>query len=107
MSVEAPGGVRTPAAYWAALSEARELIGPLPRDRGWPVEDMLSLSRLEGFADVCDAGGFIENPGAFDPVFFNMSRREAVGLESADPPRDAIGLECVGEHRHQPRGARQ
>jgi mycobactin polyketide synthetase MbtC len=78
MSVEAPGGVRTPATYWAALSEARELIGPLPRDRGWPVEDMLSLSRREGFADVCDAGGFLENPGAFDPVFFNISRREAI-----------------------------
>ena len=77
MSVEAPGGIRTPAAYWAALSEARELIGPLPRDRGWPVDDMLSLSRHEGWADVCDAGGFVENPGAFDPVFFNISAREA------------------------------
>ncbi len=77
MSVEAPGGVRTPSEYWTALSESRELIGPLPRDRGWPLDDMMSLSRLDGWADVCDAGGFLENPGAFDPVFFNISHGEA------------------------------
>jgi mycobactin polyketide synthetase MbtC len=77
MSVEAPGGVHTPAEYWTALSESRELVGPLPRDRGWPVDDMLSLSRLEGWANVCDAGGFVDNPGVFDPVFFNISQREA------------------------------
>jgi mycobactin polyketide synthetase MbtC len=77
MSVEAPGGVRTPSEYWTALSESRELIGPIPRDRGWPVDDMLSLSRLEGWADVADAGGFLENPGAFDPVFFNIGQPEA------------------------------
>lgn len=77
MSVEAPGGVHTPAAYWAALSESRELIGPLPRDRGWPVDDMMSLSRIDGWADVCDAGGFLDDPGAFDPAFFNISQVEA------------------------------
>jgi mycobactin polyketide synthetase MbtC len=77
MSVEAPGGVDTPASYWTALSESRELIGPLPRDRGWPLDDMLSLSRIDGWADVCDAGGFLENPGAFDPVFFNIGLHEA------------------------------
>jgi len=77
MAVHAPGGVHTPTEYWTALSEARELIGPLPRDRGWPIDDMLSLSRLNGWADVCDAGGFLSDPGAFDPVFFNISQREA------------------------------
>ena len=77
MSVAAPRGVDTPAAYWTALSESRELIGPLPRDRGWPLEDMMSLSRIDGWADVCDAGGFLEAPGAFDPVFFNISQAEA------------------------------
>ncbi|MGV9803542.1 beta-ketoacyl [acyl carrier protein] synthase domain-containing protein [Mycobacterium sp. NPDC003449] len=77
MSVEAPGGVSTPAAYWTALSESRELIGPLPRDRGWPVDDMVSLSRNEGWADICDAGGFLPNPGAFDPSFFNIGLGEA------------------------------
>jgi hypothetical protein len=56
--------VHSPASFWAALSESRELIGPLPRDRGWPLGDMLSLWRIDGWADVCDAGGFLEDPGA-------------------------------------------
>ncbi|KUH80484.1 MULTISPECIES: polyketide synthase [unclassified Mycobacterium] len=77
MAVAAPGEVHTPLAYWSALSEARELIGPMPRDRGWPLEDMFTLSRHDGWADVCDAGGFLADAGAFDPVFFNISQREA------------------------------
>lgn len=77
MAVEAPGGVDSPAAYWAALCESRELIGPLPRDRGWPIDDMLSLSRNDGWPNICDAGGFLDNPGAFDPVFFNMGQSES------------------------------
>lgn len=77
MAVEAPGEVHTPAEYWSALSESRELVGPLPRDRGWPLEDMRSLSRIDGWADICDAGGFLDNPGAFDPAFFNIGQREA------------------------------
>ncbi|GAB5897273.1 polyketide synthase [Mycolicibacterium mageritense] len=77
MSVAAPGGVDTPADYWSALSQSRELIGPLPRDRGWPLDDMMSLSRIEGWADICDAGGFLDDPGAFDPAFFNIGQVEA------------------------------
>ncbi|WP_410315017.1 beta-ketoacyl synthase N-terminal-like domain-containing protein, partial [Klebsiella pneumoniae] len=41
MAVEAPGGIDGPGAYWAALADAREMIGPFPRDRGWPIEEML------------------------------------------------------------------
>jgi mycobactin polyketide synthetase MbtC len=77
MSVEAPGGIQTPAQYWTALSQSRELIGPLPRDRGWPIDDMLSLSRHDGWADAPDAGGFLDSAQVFDPVFFNISQREA------------------------------
>ena len=65
--------IDTPAALWTALSESRELIGPLPRDRGWPLDDMLSLSRVDGWADVCDAGGFLDDAAAFDPAFFGIS----------------------------------
>ena len=69
--------MQSPASFWAALSESRELIRTLRRDRGWPLGDMLSLSRIDGWADVCDAGGFLTDPGAFDPVFFNIGQLEA------------------------------
>ncbi len=78
MAVEAPGGIETPAALWSALAESRELIGPFPRDRGWPIEDLLSVSELEGWGRVCDAGGFMDSATAFDPPFFGMAHREAI-----------------------------
>ncbi|OBA58112.1 beta-ketoacyl synthase [Mycobacterium sp. 1100029.7] len=78
MGVEAPGGIDSPAGLWSALAESRELIGTIPRDRGWPVEDLLSVSRLDGWGQVCDAGGFLDGAALFDPSFFGITQREAV-----------------------------
>jgi mycobactin polyketide synthetase MbtC len=77
MAVEVPGGIDTPNALWSALTESRELIGPFPRDRGWPVDDLLSVSRLDGWRHVCDAGGFLDGAATFDPPFFGITYREA------------------------------
>ncbi|GFG67814.1 putative polyketide synthase MbtC [Mycobacterium kubicae] len=78
MAVEAPGGIDTPAALWSALSESRELVSPFPRDRGWPVDDLLSRSEQDGWGRVCDAGGFMDSAMEFDPLFFGITHREAV-----------------------------
>jgi len=78
LAVEAPGGIDSPAALWSALAESRELIGPFPRDRGWPIDDLLSLSRLDGWGRVCDAGGFVDGATVFDPPFFGITHREAI-----------------------------
>ncbi len=77
MSVAAPGGIASTAALWSTLAEAREVIGPFPRDRGWPLDDLLSVSRLDGWGRVCDAGGFLTDATTFDPVFFGITQREA------------------------------
>jgi mycobactin polyketide synthetase MbtC len=79
MAVETAGGIDSPASYWSALSESKELIGPLPRDRGWPIDDLLSLCHLDGWGPVPDAGGFLRTAAYFDPVFFNIGQREATG----------------------------
>lgn len=80
MAVEAPGGIDGPASLWAALAESRELLSPFPRDRGWPVDDLLSVSDLEGWGQVCDSGGFLDGATTFDPGFFGISAREAIVL---------------------------
>lgn len=81
LAVEAPGGVDSPATLWTALTESRELIGPLPRDRGWPVDDLLSLDRLDGWQRVCDAGGFLTGAADFDPGMFGITAREALVIQ--------------------------
>src|SRR5271166_6713703 len=79
MAVEAPGGIDSPGALWSALAESRELLGPIPRDRGWTVDDLLSESRVaDGWRRVCDAGGFLEGAASFDAPFFGLTDHEAM-----------------------------
>lgn len=81
MAVEAPGGVDTLGDYWTALAEARDLIGPFPRDRGWPVERLMGMAGTDGWGRVADAGGFLTGAAHFDPAFFGISPREAVAMD--------------------------
>lgn len=78
IAVEAPGGIDTPAALWSALTESRELLRPFPRDRGWPVDDL--LSPRDGWVRVCDSGGFLDGAGDFDPVMFGLTPLEATAM---------------------------
>ncbi|BBX40827.1 polyketide synthase [Mycobacterium simiae] len=88
MAVEAPGGIDSLGGLWAALAEARELIGALPRDRGWPIDDLLAVSRLDGWGHVCDAGGFLDGAATFDPSMFGITQREAVAMH----PQQRVAL---------------
>ncbi|OBJ72910.1 polyketide synthase [Mycobacterium sp. 1274756.6] len=78
MAVEAPGGIDTPEALWSALIDSRELLSPFPRDRGWPVEDLLSVSEIDGWGPVSDSGGFLTDAAEFDPALFGITHREAL-----------------------------
>ena len=80
IAVEAPGGIDSPAALWYALAESRELITPFPRDRGWPVDDLLAVSRHDGWGQVRDACGFLTTAALFDPAFFGITAREALAM---------------------------
>ncbi|WP_328412738.1 beta-ketoacyl [acyl carrier protein] synthase domain-containing protein [Nocardia sp. NBC_00403] len=88
MAVEAPGGIDTLPAFWSMLSESREMIGPFPRDREWPVEELLSLGRIDGWSPVRDAGGFLDGATEFDPMFFGITPREAVAMD----PQQRVGM---------------
>ncbi|MBY0288864.1 polyketide synthase [Mycolicibacterium sp. GF69] len=88
MAVEAPGGIASPAQLWMALSESRELLTEFPRDRGWPIDELLSVPQLDGWGQVCDTGGFLANSAQFDPTFFGITHREALVLN----PQQRVAL---------------
>ncbi|WP_460728765.1 beta-ketoacyl [acyl carrier protein] synthase domain-containing protein [Nocardia heshunensis] len=88
MAIEAPGGVETLPDYWAALSQGRELLGAFPRDREWPLEQLLALDRMEGWGRVADSGGFLDGATEFDPMFFGITPREAVSMD----PQQRVGM---------------
>ncbi|MGB3885768.1 polyketide synthase [Gordonia sp. (in: high G+C Gram-positive bacteria)] len=81
MGVEAPGGIETPEDFFDALAAGADLIGPLPRDRDWPIDQILALGALPGWGAVPDAGGFLDGAAEFDPQFFGLSPREAMAMD--------------------------
>lgn len=87
-AVEAPGGVESLDGFWSLIAEGEEAITPFPRDRGWPVAEMLGLGGMEGWGTVCDAGGFLDDAAAFDPAFFGISPREATAMD----PQQRVAL---------------
>ncbi|MEU0504030.1 polyketide synthase [Nocardia sp. NPDC005998] len=88
MAVEAPGGIDTLPEFWSALAESRELIGPFPRNREWPIDELLSLHRRDGWSRVADAGGFLSEATEFDPMFFGITPREALSMD----PQQRVAL---------------
>ena len=67
------------AAFWAAVSAGRSLVGPLPRDR----------RRLVGGRGAGVVGGFLDAIASFDAGLFGMSPREA----RATDPQQRLFLE--------------
>jgi acyl transferase domain-containing protein/acyl carrier protein len=75
MGCRFPGGADTPEALWEILAEGRDVVGPVPSDRGWDVSAM-RLSEADGHYVM--EGGFLSGAGLFDPAFFGFAPREAV-----------------------------
>jgi mycobactin polyketide synthetase MbtC len=88
MAVEAPGGVDSADRYWELLSQQREGLAPFPTDRGWPIRELLTGSRREGFKPIHDSGGFLTGAATFDPAFFGISPREATAMD----PQQRVAL---------------
>ncbi|RJO72046.1 polyketide synthase [Nocardia panacis] len=88
MAVEAPGGIEELDQFFSALDAGRELLGPFPRDREWPLAQLFSLHRTEGWGRVPDSGGFLTDATEFDPQFFGITPREAIAMD----PQQRVAL---------------
>ncbi|MFK0247937.1 type I polyketide synthase [Amycolatopsis azurea] len=82
MSCRFPGGVATPEDLWELLSDGRESVAELPRDRGWDVTA----------AEVRE-GNFVDDATGFDAGFFGISPREALSMD----PQQRLLLEVAWE----------
>ncbi|MEU0304619.1 type I polyketide synthase [Streptomyces sp. NPDC006175] len=79
MSCRLPGGVETPEDLWRLVDEGRDAITEVPDSRGWEIEGL--------------TGGFLADPGDFDPAFFGISPREAIAMD----PQQRLLLESSWE----------
>ncbi|BFU44973.1 type I polyketide synthase [Krasilnikovia sp. MM14-A1004] len=82
MACRFPGGITSPEQLWQALADGRDVIGPMPADRGWD---------LAAYADF--QGGFLDAVADFDPAFFEISPREALAMD----PQQRLLLETAWE----------
>jgi acyl transferase domain-containing protein/NADPH:quinone reductase-like Zn-dependent oxidoreductase len=82
-----PGGTDTPDALWDLLDAGEEVIGGLPTDRGWNLDDML------GRPGMSRRGGFLRDAAGFDAGFFGISSREAEAMD----PQQRLMLEVTWE----------
>ncbi|NGO11412.1 SDR family NAD(P)-dependent oxidoreductase [Streptomyces sp. HC44] len=78
--------------FWRNLAEGRDCVTEVPQDR-WDYRAYYNADRSKPGTTNAKWGGFLDDVDRFDPLFFNMSPREA---EFTDP-QERLFLECVYE----------
>ena len=76
--------------YWELLRQGKTAISSVPSDR-WSSEDYWDPSKQKAYQTYCQQGGFIDEPYAFDPLFFNVSPKEATAMD----PQQRLLLELA------------
>ncbi|WP_198683408.1 SDR family NAD(P)-dependent oxidoreductase [Peristeroidobacter agariperforans] len=66
--------------YWRNLRDGRDCIVEVPKDR-WDWRDYFSEDRTQTGRHFSKWGGFIAGVDEFDPLFFNISPKEAKGID--------------------------
>jgi amino acid adenylation domain-containing protein len=74
--------------YWKSLRDGRDCITEVPKSR-WDWQEYYSDDRNKSGHHYSKWGGFIEGVDEFDPLFFNISPREATELD----PQERLFLE--------------
>ncbi|WP_343224445.1 type I polyketide synthase [Paenibacillus sp. ACRRX] len=76
--------------FWNNLREGKDSITEIPAER-WNGDAYISHDHTIGGRTNRKWGGFIEGVDQFDPLFFNISPREAEMMD----PQERLFLECV------------
>ncbi|MEY2536940.1 MAG: hypothetical protein QOG67_680, partial [Verrucomicrobiota bacterium] len=64
------------AQFWANLKAGKDAVHEVPPSR-WSIDEFYSESRTAPLKSYSKWGGFLSNAAEFDPLFFNISPREA------------------------------
>jgi acyl transferase domain-containing protein/acyl carrier protein/SAM-dependent methyltransferase len=86
---------RTLEEYWRNLAAGKDCIIEIPKER-WPLEGFYHPDPAEAVAQgksYCKWGGFIEGFAEFDPLFFNISPREALNMD----PQERLFIQICWE----------
>ncbi|EIW16891.1 beta-ketoacyl synthase N-terminal-like domain-containing protein, partial [Pelosinus fermentans] len=83
--------------FWQNLYEGRDCIEEIPPER-WPLEGFFEPDRVKAVAkglSYCKWGGFLEHVDSFDPLFFNISPRDAMFMDPHERLFLEVSWECL------------
>ncbi|NQY73930.1 MAG: polyketide synthase, partial [Candidatus Margulisbacteria bacterium] len=90
MSCRFPGGCNSPDQYWDLLKSGKNVISEVPKGR-WDMGRYFDPDKNVPNKSYSKWGGFIDDISSFDPLFFNISPKEA---EVMDPQHRLFLEEC-------------
>ena len=80
----------SPQAFWDNLAHSRDAVTDIPQER-WDLNQYLNQQFKERHSSYCTRGGFLRDIDLFDPLFFNISPKEAELMD----PQQRLFLECA------------
>jgi acyl transferase domain-containing protein len=75
-----PGGVEDAASFWRLLDEGVDAVAEVPAER-WDIEDWYDRDPDAAGKMTTRWGGFLSGLDRFEPGFFDISPREALGMD--------------------------